>query len=373
MRTVQLALDGLSGEHLTPPVVATCVGGARRISTHVQGALMLERHRWLWRARKPKSPPQPLSHLSVQPPISLAVATPGGSSAATSSSMAHPALTQEAKLSFERPKEQGGQSRGRPQSLFTASPHVLVGGALGALLRLPCDLSKQARRRRRPRLPLHSSSNATCDCTRQGIEALAPGGLETVSLRPFASALGSIQLGGFERPLFDYTHLSARLDLGLTAPDATEARQLIVSIAAARTRPLLLAEPRPGFPSVTQASSSSSSPGGSRLFALEGKGLAHALSVSAAQQVYGPLRAKVDLRFGLDSAGGSGSASHSAGKAGLPRAVGAVVDHVSSIQPVLLDCVYGVDMAIPQAGGLARVVGWYSPIRREAMAELRLF
>ena len=39
----------------------------------------------------------------------------------------------------------------------------------------------------------------------------------------------------------------------------------------------------------------------SRAFALEGRGIWHALSLSASQQVYGPLRAKADLRVALES------------------------------------------------------------------------
>ncbi len=38
-----------------------------------------------------------------------------------------------------------------------------------------------------------------------------------------------------------------------------------------------------------------------RAFALEGRGIWHALSVSAAQQVYGPVRARADMRFALES------------------------------------------------------------------------
>jgi hypothetical protein len=38
-----------------------------------------------------------------------------------------------------------------------------------------------------------------------------------------------------------------------------------------------------------------------RAFALEGRGIWHALSLSAAQQVYGPMRARADLRFALEA------------------------------------------------------------------------
>ena len=37
-----------------------------------------------------------------------------------------------------------------------------------------------------------------------------------------------------------------------------------------------------------------------RAFALEGRGIWHALSVSVAQQLIGPLRIKADFRFALD-------------------------------------------------------------------------
>lgn len=38
-----------------------------------------------------------------------------------------------------------------------------------------------------------------------------------------------------------------------------------------------------------------------RAFALEGRGIWHALSLSAQQQVYGPVRARADLRVALES------------------------------------------------------------------------
>ena len=38
-----------------------------------------------------------------------------------------------------------------------------------------------------------------------------------------------------------------------------------------------------------------------RAFALEGRGIWHALSLSATQQVYGPLRARADMRVALES------------------------------------------------------------------------
>ena len=56
-----------------------------------------------------------------------------------------------------------------------------------------------------------------------------------------------------------------------------------------------------------------------RAFALEGRGIWHALSMSATQQVYGPLRARADLRVALESPPAAGPAEE-AGRATLEGA-----------------------------------------------------
>ena len=56
-----------------------------------------------------------------------------------------------------------------------------------------------------------------------------------------------------------------------------------------------------------------------RAFALEGRGIWHALSMSATQQLYGPLRARADLRVALESPPAAGPAEE-AGRATLEGA-----------------------------------------------------
>ena len=56
-----------------------------------------------------------------------------------------------------------------------------------------------------------------------------------------------------------------------------------------------------------------------RAFALEGRGIWHALSLSATQQVYGPLRARADMRVALESPPPSAPAEE-AGRATLEGA-----------------------------------------------------
>ena len=43
------------------------------------------------------------------------------------------------------------------------------------------------------------------------------------------------------------------------------------------------------------------------------------------------------------------------------------------LQPVLLETVWGLDMVLPGTQGTARACAWFSPVRQEAMVELRLF
>jgi hypothetical protein len=49
-----------------------------------------------------------------------------------------------------------------------------------------------------------------------------------------------------------------------------------------------------------------------------------------------------------------------------------VLRHVSAIRPALVDAAYGVDVVVPGAGGLVRLVGWYHPGRGEGGLGLRL-
>lgn len=87
------------------------------------------------------------------------------------------------------------------------------------------------------------------------------------ALRVFASAGLSGQLGRFTRPFLDYTAASARVDVGLTSPH-------VVGVV-----------PDPA----SMAADAAHRPDKHRGFALEGRGAWHALSLSVAQQVLGPV------------------------------------------------------------------------------------
>lgn len=94
----------------------------------------------------------------------------------------------------------------------------------------------------------------------------------------------------------------------------------------------------------------------------------NALTLSASQQLVGPVRLRGDWRFALDS------------KHACPSGVGwlqpgaplALLRHVAGVTPALVDSAVGVDVVVPGAGGLVRLVGWYSPGRKEGGLELRL-
>ncbi|KAK9859782.1 hypothetical protein WJX84_005430, partial [Apatococcus fuscideae] len=100
---------------------------------------------------------------------------------------------------------------------------------------------------------------------------------------------------------------------------------------------------------------------------LEGRGVWHAVSLSAAQQVLGPLRARADARLALHVPGTI--PQDETGR----RTIRAFADTASQVRTSLLDTALGLDYIWPGSQGLARAGVWYSPKRKEAMAELRLF
>ena len=46
--------------------------------------------------------------------------------------------------------------------------------------------------------------------------------------------------------------------------------------------------------------------------------------------------------------------------------------HLRGLRPSLLDSAYALDVVVPGSKGLARVLLWYAPGRREGMVELRV-
>ena len=84
------------------------------------------------------------------------------------------------------------------------------------------------------------------------------------------------------------------------------------------------------------------------------------------QPLYLQLRARVDARFALDPT----SVPVSEGERSTLKGV---LQTALSVRPSLLETVYGCDVVLPGTEGAARLAVWYSPKRRECMAELRLF
>jgi len=172
--------------------------------------------------------------------------------------------------------------------------------------------------------------------------------LKGTALRVFASAGLSGQVGRFTRPFLDYTSASCRLDIGLTTPHVVGALPSALGV------------------NETTDTSIIHRPDRHRAFALEGRGSWHALSISLAQQIIGPLRARADFRFALDPINIPQDARERSTLKGLAQTA-------FSVRPALLEAVYGADAVLPGTGGAARVAMWWSPKRGEAMVELRMF
>eukprot|EP00884_Botryococcus_braunii_P003685 jgi/Botrbrau1/13317/Bobra.0315s0015.1 len=173
--------------------------------------------------------------------------------------------------------------------------------------------------------------------------------LRGTALRVFASGSITAQVGRFTRRFLDFSSLTDAVRLrSLTSPHAEPLPEADLAGAATGSW-----------------SSSSVPPHRHRAFALEGRGMWHAVSLSAVQQVFGPVRLRADARIALENPifTTDGTA------AGLAQSV---VDSARSLRPSLLETVYGIDIVLPGSEGLARAALWYSPARREAMAEIRL-
>ena len=84
--------------------------------------------------------------------------------------------------------------------------------------------------------------------------------------------------------------------------------------------------------------------------------------LAAALQV----RARVDARFALDP-------TSMPANEGERSTLKGVLQTALSVRPGLLETVYGFDVVLPGTEGAARLALWFSPKRRECMAELRLF
>lgn len=91
--------------------------------------------------------------------------------------------------------------------------------------------------------------------------------------------------------------------------------------------------------------------------------LGHSVTVSLTQQVYGPLRARLDACLGAEPG------------AVPPELRGTALGALRSLSRARVgvrDAAAGLDLTLPASAGAARIVAWYSPVRREGMVEIRL-
>ncbi|KIY96659.1 hypothetical protein MNEG_11303 [Monoraphidium neglectum] len=304
----------------------------------------------------------------------------------------------------ERPPKGAGAAPGGCWSSVLQAPHLRVSGLVGALGRVPLHHSHFDAA---PESPIAGAAAATSSRRRgrrgagAGADGAAAGGAEAaegapappagpalgspawlrhagaagrgfaervvfgglgglgglgshlardVGVRLFASGGAALQLGRMRRNFLDFTRLEATLDAGLTGPKVLGSGAGGTSGGAAA--------PRGG--------------GGARhpAFALDDTGAWHALTLSASQQLAGPVRLRADWRLALDSAAplpGGGP-----GLGGAPQAAALLARHVGGMRPTLLDAAYGLDVIVPGSGGLVRAVAWYSPRRGEGALEVRL-
>ncbi|KAL0051417.1 hypothetical protein WJX82_007067 [Trebouxia sp. C0006] len=257
-----------------------------------------------------------------------------------------------------------------PYSPWLSQPFLKVNAAVGCLARMPLPhnafrpihhTSQPAAASSQPQQSLDRTSS------RFASELWAPY-LRDTALRVFGSVGVTGQLGHFCRPVLDFTAGSVRLDFGLTSPHhvntaAAASSYGNLSVFNPREDHLDASDPDEATSSHTLASTRFKN----RAFALEGRGIWHALSASITQQVIGPVRARADFRYALDL-----PSSIPQGPDGK-RSWHNILEAAGKTRPTLLETVYGLDVIIPGTSGIARGAVWYSPMRKEAMAEIKLF
>lgn len=89
----------------------------------------------------------------------------------------------------------------------------------------------------------------------------------------------------------------------------------------------------------------------------------------------GPVRLCADMRFALEpgcSSRRAREADTDAGSSTSARLKG-LSSQVLSTRACLVDSIVALDVALPSTSGLARIVAWYAPGRKEGMVEVRLF
>lgn len=224
---------------------------------------------------------------------------------------------------LRRSRTAGSAKPGRGGSLIPQRARVTLGAWLGGIARAP--LRRNA-----------ASSASSASSVPPGVALLRSLGAEHFA---FASAAASVQLGAFSRPLLDYTAVSLRADV------AAASGQLLGAARAAGAA----------------TAASLGAPAGAA-----GAPLGCHVTISAAQQLIGPLRLRADLRL---SAAAAAAAARGNWPPSAPPPVAGRPVSAATVDAV--EAVYGLDVALPAVLGAARIVAWYSPQRREGLAELR--
>lgn len=264
-------------------------------------------------------------------------------------------------------------ARARPYSFLLSQPHIKLVASLGCLARMPLpngfglvgwgngavtngsgmtenghaidapllsNMGSLSRHLNASTASLISKSSLSS----QLADAWEPY-LKRTTIRVFSSIGVSAQMGKFTRRFLDYSAIEVKLDLGLNS------QHVVGSLPTTNAMSAIDIESRPDK---------------NRAFALEGKGVWHCCTISAAQQVFGPLRAKADFRFALDP-------TNVPQNQGDSRTLKGIAQTALSIRPCLLESVFGGDVLIPGTEGAARISCFWAPKKGEGMVELRLF
>lgn len=220
----------------------------------------------------------------------------------------------------------------RGTKIFLPGPHLKVGGLVGVVSSF--GFHKDGL----DRMNLPDSGIVSPALVRRRANLRWKSTLDETPVKAFIGCSMSAQIGRMKRRILSFTSALAQFECS-------------VPISIGQT----------SLPRRIQTISSSQ-----RSLMLGNLPLRPLVNFSFVQQAIGPVRVKADYRVALESTSLVGSSTN--------LTIGnALLQQVQSIKPCVMDAQFGVDFVVPGTQGAIKLGAWFSPSRKEAMAELRMF
>eukprot|EP00210_Caulerpa_lentillifera_P001315 g1265.t1 len=241
-------------------------------------------------------------------------------------------LVEEGKLKTLASKDTFFDNGTRGKKIFLPSPHLKIGGLLGVVSSF--GFHKDGL----DRMNLPESGYVSPALVRRRANLRWKSTLDETPVKAFVGCSISAQLGRMKRQILSFTSAIAQFECTIPISIGQTSLPRRIQTIASSQRNLMLGN----IP------------------------LRPLVNFSVVQQAIGPVRLKADCRVALEST----SAVTSMANLTLGNAL---LQQVQSIKPCVVDTQFGFDFVVPGTQGAIKFGGWFSPSRKEAMAEMRMF